>query len=64
MLSIDLHELDTPEVWDFYYIPEQFRELPFTPASGSYLYLRPYLGEELGPVCEFVQVPLEVSSGQ
>ena len=32
-------------------------ELPFTPASGSYLYLRPYLGEELGPVCEFVQVP-------
>lgn len=32
-------------------------QLDFTPASGSWLYLRPYYGEQLGPVCEFVQVP-------
>jgi len=49
LLSMGYLELPLPLTTEY--------ELPFTPASGSYLYLRPYLGEELGPVCEFVQVP-------
>ncbi|MEZ5336879.1 MAG: hypothetical protein R3F46_01315 [bacterium] len=48
LLSMGYLELPLPMKFSY--------ELPFTPASGSYLYLRPYLGEELGPVCEFVEI--------
>ncbi|MEZ5336883.1 MAG: hypothetical protein R3F46_01340 [bacterium] len=59
VLTVLTSELVYPKIWDFQYLPEQIRELPFVPEPGSWMYLRPVsiTGNDYGPVCEFVQVP-------